>query len=215
MRVQFAGYCLDTDLRCLKRGGETVALQPKAYELLEYLVSKRPKAVSRQELSDYLWPNTFVERGSLHNLVYQLRAALEDDGHAIIRTVHRYGFAFGELDGGPPPLSCQLSIGDRLFELREGDNIVGRDRASAVRINAPSVSRRHARIILTSDRAVLEDLGSKNGTAVGGRALHAPTPLKDGDMILFGEIEATFQASPSQPSTETLSGRRRRSAAKK
>ena len=50
--------------------------------------------------------------------------------------------------------------------LAEGSNLVGRERDCAVRIDSPSVSRHHARILVIQGEATVEDLGSKNGTYV-------------------------------------------------
>jgi hypothetical protein len=55
----------------------------------------------------------------------------------------------------------------RVTPLREGDNVLGRDPDAFVRIDVPGVSRRHARIVLPGGHATVEDLGSKNGSAIG------------------------------------------------
>jgi DNA-binding winged helix-turn-helix (wHTH) protein len=78
MRVRFSDFLLDTDRRALSRGGASVALRPKALQLLEILVEQRPKAVSQEELYDRLWPDTFVDKRSLHKVMYELREALGD-----------------------------------------------------------------------------------------------------------------------------------------
>ena len=75
-----------------------------------------------------------------------------------------------------------------------------------VRIDAPSVSRRHARItIAAGEPASIEDLGSKNGTWVAGRRLEGgPTPLKDGDAVRLGKVELLFLDSKEKGSTQTV-----------
>src|SRR5262249_59890180 len=60
LRVQFGDCTLDTDTRELSRDGKPVHLEPKVYRLLEILLAARPKALSKDELQDQLWPNTFV-----------------------------------------------------------------------------------------------------------------------------------------------------------
>ena len=207
MRVRFGDFVLDADRRQLLRGSELVHLPLKALQLLEMLIERHPKAVSQKELYDLLWPDTFVEKSNLHNLVYQLREALDDHDHAIIRTVYGFGFSFGpEIDRDVPqrrPPLWQLVIGDREFDLREGENIVGRESDAGVRIDFASISRHHARIILSGDRITLEDLGSKNGTALRGKRIHAVHPLSDGDRIVFGTVAATVRALRPAASTET------------
>jgi pSer/pThr/pTyr-binding forkhead associated (FHA) protein len=62
----------------------------------------------------------------------------------------------------------------RQLPLIAGENVVGRDPSVQVWLDSASVSRRHARITIESDRVTLEDLKSKNGTRVGGNQLNAP-----------------------------------------
>lgn len=208
MRIRFEDFSLDTDRRELTREGEAIRLPPKAFQLLEMLVSKHPKAVSQKDLYDALWPDTFVEETSLHNLVYQIRAAIGDSEHRIVRTVYGFGFCFAaeviSEEISPPRPRFQILVGDQEFDLREGENLVGRDWDCTVRIDLPSISRRHARMVVSPDHATIEDLGSKKGTTVDGRRVRAISKLKDGDRILFGTIAGTFKAVPSLASTETV-----------
>jgi DNA-binding winged helix-turn-helix (wHTH) protein len=85
MRVRFNDFILDTERRELLRVGQPVHLQPKTFQLLEILAEQRPKALSQQELYDRLWPDTFVEKTNLHNLIHQLREALDDREQSIPR----------------------------------------------------------------------------------------------------------------------------------
>ncbi len=78
--------------------------------------------------------------------------------------------------------------------LQPGDNIVGRDPKARVWLDSPSVSRHHARIGVGEDGAVLEDLGSKNGTRVRGTVVTGVTPLADGDELRFGSVGLVFRA---------------------
>jgi pSer/pThr/pTyr-binding forkhead associated (FHA) protein len=57
------------------------------------------------------------------------------------------------------------------------------------------VSRQHARIVVSGERAKLEDLGSKNGTLVGGRRIEQGTELADGDEIWIGPARLVFCAA--------------------
>jgi TolB-like protein/DNA-binding winged helix-turn-helix (wHTH) protein/Tfp pilus assembly protein PilF len=98
MQVSFGEFVLDLDSRELRRGVEPVRLSPKAFQLLEILVANRPKALSKSDLQDRLWPDTFVVEKNLANLVSEIRRALGDSpsGSGFIRTVPRYGYAFHE-----------------------------------------------------------------------------------------------------------------------
>ena len=202
MRYAFADFVLDGDTRELRRGDRVLPLSPKALGLLELLLRERPRAVSVTRLRAALWPRTHVGATSLHVLVSQLRAALDDEpGKARwIRTVQRFGYAFcgvatgAALVGGEdaaPGGSFFISTSDGDLQLREGDNVLGREAGLRVRIERPGVSRRHALICLQGERATLTDLGSKNGTFVGERRVGGPTLLKDGDELRLG-LRATL-----------------------
>lgn len=206
MRVRFGGFTLDTDRHELRRGTEPVHLTPKAFQLLEILVECRPKAMAQQELYDRLWPDTVVDKSNVHNLVYQLREALADREQQMIRTIYGFGFSFAapaaEETAGLS--SWMLLVGDRELGLVSGENIVGRERDAAIRIDDPSISRRHARIIVSAEGVAVEDLHSKNGTSMHGRRIHAVGRLTDGDMIVFGTVAAVLRAVGGAPSTQTV-----------
>src|SRR5207248_578013 len=89
MRVSFGDYAADFTTREVLRRGERVHLSPKAFRLLELLVSERPRALSKAELQDALWPQVYVQESNLADLVSELRAALQQTGRGgIIRTLH-------------------------------------------------------------------------------------------------------------------------------
>ena len=75
-------------------------------------------------------------------------------------------------------------------------------RASVVWIDSPRASRRHAVVRVSGDEAVVEDLGSKNGTLVNGSRVEAPTRLRDGDRLEVG-VAMTFRVLTGGDSTET------------
>lgn len=95
----------------------------------------------------------------------------------------------------------------------EGENVIGRDPDCTVRITSPRVSRRHARIVVDGTRATLDDLGSKNGTHLEGRAIDGPMDLADGDEISVGTAVFVFRAGETTGTTRT--GRRPRSKTRK
>jgi len=216
MRLLFGDCALDLDTRELHRGGQTVSLSPKAFALLELLALRRPKALSKAEIHSALWPDTFVTETNLANLVVELRAALGDDPHAsrVVRTVPRFGYAFcAEARSDEParvPLGVtehRLFFGRREIPLLPGENIIGREHSAVVWINEESVSRRHARVVVGEDGAWLEDLGSKNGTFLGERAVTGPTRLEDGEEFTVGEVAAPLRYHCSETTTTTRTGR--------
>jgi DNA-binding winged helix-turn-helix (wHTH) protein len=208
MAMTFGTCRLDLDSRQLFRDGTEVRLTPKAFDLLSLLVQHRPKALSKAELTEGVWKGTFVTEDGLPRLINEIRTAIGDTVRdpRWIRTVHGYGYAFAaDLEAAPayPGLGgCTLSWASREFRLGEGEHIIGRDPAATVCLEAAVISRKHARIVIAGGDARIEDLGSKNGTFVGGAPVVAPRPLHDGDEIQVGDFTLTFRAAPTLP-TET------------
>jgi DNA-binding winged helix-turn-helix (wHTH) protein len=215
MRLHCGDCLLDFGTREVLRGAERVPISPKAFALLELLVERRPNAVSKGEIHRTLWPDSFVVDGNLANLVTELRDALDDVSRTIIRTVQRYGYAFSadaESDSGSvrPAKSdvvFKLLWADREIMLQDGENILGREREAVAWIDVHSVSRRHARIVVSGDRATLEDLGSKNGTFLQGLAVNAPSVLKDGAQVRIGTVEMILRRYVGGVSTESTRSR--------
>jgi DNA-binding winged helix-turn-helix (wHTH) protein/tetratricopeptide (TPR) repeat protein len=87
---------LDADRRELTVADEVVTTQPKAFELLLYLVRNRSRAVDKDELQDALWPRSIVTETALTRCVMKARRAVGDDAdrQAIIKTVHGHGYRF-------------------------------------------------------------------------------------------------------------------------
>ncbi len=208
MRIAFGDFLLDTKVRQLFRGRSRVHLEPKALELLELLVARRPEAVSKSEIQGRLWPDTFVSESSLTGLAAQIRKALGDDRaqERFLRTVHGFGYAFSaEIARDAEPAAARLVWEEVVFALRTGENVLGRSEEASVRIEAPGVSRRHARLVVTEDGATIEDLASKNGTFVGERRLETPAPLHDGDRLFLGRQLLVFRRTASAAPTRTES----------
>src|SRR5262249_15102799 len=110
-----------------------------------------------------------------------------------------------EDDASPGLLTARLLWESRLIPLLRGENVIGRDEDVSVRIDAPSVSRRHARLtVVSGSPATLQDLGSKNGTWVAGRRLaEDAAPLRDGDVLRLGKVELVFLDAKEKGSTAT------------
>lgn len=212
--VCFGDFVLDRNARELRRGGEPVLLSPKAYHLLEVLVGNRPKALSKSALQAQLWPDTFVVEKNLVNLIAEIRDALGDDAAnpRYVRTIHRFGYAFRDATDEPTASRTASRPADVRFRLAwaggrvglgDGEHVLGRDPDLELFLDAPDVSRRHARINIAGDEATIEDLESKNGTFISDRRLGAATRLADGDSIRIGSVRLTFTALRSRGSTET------------
>jgi DNA-binding winged helix-turn-helix (wHTH) protein len=207
MQVRFGEFTIDTESRQLRRGDTERHLSPKAFEFLRLLIENRPRALSKEELHERLWPSTFVSEATLTSLVAEVRAALGEAAgdRRFVRTVHRFGYAF---KGTAVPLTSMPSAQNRTrcwivwqwgqVALTDGDHLLGRDGDVAVWLESPSVSRHHARIHICGTDATIEDLASKNGTFLRGERLTGASPLVDGDEIRLGSVQVTFRLTDTR-----------------
>jgi DNA-binding winged helix-turn-helix (wHTH) protein len=202
--IRFGEFLFDAEARELRRGGKPVHVSPKAFRLLEVLIGNAPKAVSKAYLYESLWPSVFVEESNLKSLVSEVRAAVGEDARSprFLKTVYGFGYAFRFDASVAPAARFRVTHLAREFELLPGENVLGRDSDASVVITMKSISRRHARIVISGGAATLEDLGSKNGTWLKGRRVEGRVGLADGDEIRLGSVPLVFRAAPAA-STET------------
>jgi DNA-binding winged helix-turn-helix (wHTH) protein/TolB-like protein len=125
----FGPFRLETAERRLLRDREVVPLTPKAFDLLLKLVQRSGHAVSKDELLNELWPDTFVEEGTLTRTVSRLREALgegESEGR-YIETVAKYGYRFVA-----PVEPIELAFEEFVFARRTAARIrIGQEAAPA------------------------------------------------------------------------------------
>src|SRR4249920_3624442 len=93
-RLQFDRYVLDMDRGCLLLDDSEIALRPKTFATLHYLVQNCGRLVSKDELFAAVWPGVAVTDDALVQSVGELRRALGDDGPRLIRTIPRRGYRF-------------------------------------------------------------------------------------------------------------------------
>jgi DNA-binding winged helix-turn-helix (wHTH) protein len=217
MRLRFGDFVFDRGTRRLHRGGEERRLGAKAFDLLDLLLSQRPNVVTRDRIRGRLWPAVAVAESTLATVVAELREALEDDAAEprFLRTVHGVGYAFcgeaAETESGGPAraggrTAYRIVLRDREVALHEGENLLGRVEGGVAWLDSPTVSRRHARILIDGGIATLEDLGSKNGTFLGEKRVASPVPLVDGDVFRVGRVRMTFRAQAADQATRTDRG---------
>jgi hypothetical protein len=130
-----------------------------------------------------------------------------------VRTVHGVGYAFSGSAAvlvpapGPGPEATpfvyRLTWAGGMTALDEGEYVIGRHPGSIVPITADGVSRRHARLVVGHGQAVLEDLGSRNGTYLGGERVTGPRVVLDGSVFRLGSLALTFLAAPAPGVSET------------
>ena len=159
MRVRFGDCVFDSETRELVRAERPVRIPPRAFQLLEVLIERRPEAIAKDDLHRVLWPKTFVADTTLTGLVKDLRAAIGDDARTpqFIRTVSAFGYAFcGDARqvrrSAPAGFFCRVIGPESQVGLVEGENIFGRGPDSVLWIDDDTVSRRHARIRVEKDR---------------------------------------------------------------
>jgi len=93
---RFGEFLLDPRRRTLSHADSPIPLTPKAFDLLVFLVQNPNRLVSKEELLQAVWRNTFVEEGNLSQYVSHLRKALGDnsEGARLIVTIARRGYQF-------------------------------------------------------------------------------------------------------------------------
>jgi DNA-binding NtrC family response regulator len=91
----------------------------------------------------------------------------------------------------------------------EGVVLVGRDENADLRLRDDSVSRRHARILVTDEGARVVDLGSHNGTSINGQPIDSAQPVLSGDVLSFGAVVAVVRArTRAAPARQALEAER-------
>ena len=194
--IRFGPFEMDPDTGELRRRGARIQLQQQPFQVLAMLLERPGRLVTREHLRTRIWPDSvFVDFDhGLNKAVSKLRRALGDsaDDPRYVETLARRGYRFvAPVDGIAPAAAAATSTLRLIWEGRalavsEGSSDIGRDRGAAICVDAPSVSRRHARVVFREGRATIEDLRSKNGTSVNGRTIDGAVALSDGDEIRVG-----------------------------
>jgi TolB-like protein/DNA-binding winged helix-turn-helix (wHTH) protein len=92
----FGRFCLDSRKRTLSRADSPVPLTPKAFDVLLFLAQNPNRLVTKEELLQAVWGDTFVEEGNLAQYISHLRKALGDNPEdtRLIVTIARKGYQF-------------------------------------------------------------------------------------------------------------------------
>src|SRR4051812_44021715 len=129
----FADYVLDLDRRELTRGSAAIAVGPKVFDLLAYLVQARDRVVTKDELLDTVWSGRIVSESPLTSHINAVRKAIGDSGEEqrLIRTIARKGFRFvGKVEAKGP---------DRVI-VRNGEQANSNERQEPSLPDKPSVA---------------------------------------------------------------------------
>src|SRR4051812_28781566 len=93
---EFEGIRVDLGRMAASREGSPIPLEPKAFDVLRYLLEHRERVVTKDELLDAVWPGTFVTPNVLTRAIAQIRKALGDETENVrfIETVAKRGYRF-------------------------------------------------------------------------------------------------------------------------
>src|SRR5467141_1203281 len=93
---RFGQFMLDPSRRTLSRANSTVSLTPKAFDVLIFLAQNSNRLVTKEELLQAVWVDTFGEEGNLTQYISHLRKALGDNSEdtRLIVTIARKGYQF-------------------------------------------------------------------------------------------------------------------------
>ncbi len=190
----------------LRDGDRVIRLRPKVMDLLVVFARNPGEVLSKHCLLDLVWFDVTVGDASLTVAVGELREVLGDnpDEPEFIETIPRRGYRLIASVSYPGVGKVQVE-GSRFWLtgagveliLHQGENLIGRGTDARVRIDSPKVSRNHAKITIDGDTAMVEDLGSKNGTFVGDTRVEGQTPLGHGDQLRLGQLAAILSITVS------------------
>jgi DNA-binding winged helix-turn-helix (wHTH) protein/Tol biopolymer transport system component len=137
---EFGPYSLDSAQMLLRRAGSVVPLQPRALETLLVLVRRRGEVVSKQELMDSVWPDSFVEEGNLTQNIFLLRRELgkTPEGEEYIQTLPKRGYRMNM-----PVSHSKYSAGEE-GNADSGSEIAAIDSSPASAVDARAVPAMHS-----------------------------------------------------------------------
>ena len=112
MVYRFHDYTLDEARRELRRTGQLVAVEPKVFQVLLYLLQHRDRVVSKEELLEQCWPEAFVSEAALTRCLTKLRKVVQADRTAppVIKTLHGHGYRFVADVTRVPPASSPEAV---------------------------------------------------------------------------------------------------------
>ena len=137
---EFDCFVVDAGSRILLKGGVTVRLMPKTFETLLVLVRHAGHVVEKDRLLKEVWPDSFVEEGSLSRNIRELRRSLGDDSFEprFIETIPKRGYRFiapVRITGVNPGKIGPIEEIDTVIEKHTFARVISRD------IEEESVSR--------------------------------------------------------------------------
>ena len=124
LSYKFGEFTLDLVRACVFKAGQEIKLRPKVYEALKYLVEHPGQLISKPELMQAVWPDSFVTDDSLVQCTLELRRALDDRSQQLLKTVPRRGYLFAAevIRGTAKPSASHATDPFDLSAVRERTN---------------------------------------------------------------------------------------------
>ena len=159
----FQAFRLDTANQCLWRGQERVAISPKPYDMLRYLVENPVRLVTQDELLEKLWPDTYVNPELIRKYILDIRKILGDrpDKPEFIETVTKRGYRFIAPvtdEGAAEPAD--------LFTSQETEGKITKEKAGPSTARSEQKSASGKQVLLKA--AIIAALVVAASTAIGG-----------------------------------------------
>lgn len=108
------------------------------------------------------------------------------DGNEKPTKLQKFALHIANVKGGP-----------QVFNLEEGENLVGRGEGIPIRIVHSEISRHHAMIIVSQNRVYIRDMDSTNHTYVGNKIIDSEVEIKPGAKLAFGKIKGKLDTRKS------------------
>src|SRR3954447_11234492 len=137
--LRFENFSLDSDRRELRRAGDLVAVEPQVFDLIDYLVRRRERVVTKDELLDQIWAGRIVSESTLTSRINAARRALGDSGgeQRLVRTIARKGFRFvGTVEDDREARAVPAGGADRIA----GETGAGGSRAGSPALDRPAIA---------------------------------------------------------------------------
>jgi DNA-binding winged helix-turn-helix (wHTH) protein/tetratricopeptide (TPR) repeat protein len=180
-RYEFGEFTLEASERRLSKSGQAVPLEPKAHDVLVALLRRAGRLVTKHELLEIVWPESFVEEGILAVHVSALRKALGDrgGGRRYIETVARSGYRFIGPVSRPAAPAQAWSVAVLPARPFTAEILSGRERATGLALADALIDRlgRFEQIVVRPTRAVHEYANVDQNLAAVGRSLHVDAVL--------------------------------------
>ena len=150
--IQFASFTLDLDRLCLFGPDGQVALRPKSFEVLRYLLGQTGRVVGKEEVIKAVWPDVTVTDESLTRCISEVRRAIRDDNQQIVKTIPKRGYLLDVLVLAGDVRAASARAG----ELVQSAHCATKHEAEIVDRDVAVGERKHVTVLCADLRELLE-----------------------------------------------------------